>query len=119
MQPDGASPALLIATLMFEMRPRIGYRYVFAPSLGIITVQTTHHSQLERPREECGLFGVYGVPGAASHIYAGRGALQHRGQEVAGITIRRVFWFFFLPFKTSAAIRKSSIRPLVQDPITT
>ncbi len=35
--------------------------------------------------EECGVFGVYGVPGAASLTYYGLHALQHRGQEGAGI----------------------------------
>ena len=34
---------------------------------------------------ECGVFGVYGVPGAASLAYYGLHALQHRGQEGAGI----------------------------------
>ena len=35
--------------------------------------------------EECGVFGVYGVPDAASLAYYGLHALQHRGQEGAGI----------------------------------
>ena len=35
--------------------------------------------------EECGVFGVYGVPNAASLTYYGLHALQHRGQEGAGI----------------------------------
>jgi amidophosphoribosyltransferase len=33
------------------------------------------------------LFGVYGVPNAANQIYAGLFALQHRGQEGAGIVV--------------------------------
>jgi amidophosphoribosyltransferase len=33
----------------------------------------------------CGLFGVYNVPDAASKTYFGLFALQHRGQESAGI----------------------------------
>lgn len=37
------------------------------------------------PREACGLFGVYGCRGAASLMYAGLFALQHRGQEGAGM----------------------------------
>ncbi|MFH1476812.1 MAG: amidophosphoribosyltransferase [Verrucomicrobiota bacterium] len=39
----------------------------------------------EKPREACGLCGVYGVPDAAPLIYQGLFALQHRGQEGAGI----------------------------------
>ncbi|MBO8447964.1 MAG: amidophosphoribosyltransferase [Bacteroidetes bacterium] len=35
--------------------------------------------------EECGVFGVYGVPDAASLTYYGLHALQHRGQEGCGI----------------------------------
>ncbi|MEI6218616.1 MAG: amidophosphoribosyltransferase, partial [bacterium] len=37
------------------------------------------------PKEECGLFGVYGHPTAAGAIYNGLFSLQHRGQEGAGI----------------------------------
>ena len=39
----------------------------------------------DRPREECGVFGVTGVPEAASFTALGLHALQHRGQEAAGI----------------------------------
>ena len=38
------------------------------------------------PRHYCGLFGVYGHPNAAELTYYGLYALQHRGQESAGIT---------------------------------
>jgi amidophosphoribosyltransferase len=41
----------------------------------------------ERPRECCGLFGVYGVEAAASRIHRGLFSLQHRGQEGAGIVV--------------------------------
>ncbi len=37
------------------------------------------------PREECGIFGVYGNDDAAKLTYFGLYALQHRGQESAGI----------------------------------
>ncbi|MGE5893089.1 MAG: amidophosphoribosyltransferase [bacterium] len=37
------------------------------------------------PREECGVFGIYGHPEAANLVYLGLHALQHRGQEGAGI----------------------------------
>jgi amidophosphoribosyltransferase len=36
-------------------------------------------------REECGVFAVYGHPEAANVTYLGLYALQHRGQESAGI----------------------------------
>ena len=37
--------------------------------------------------EECGVFGIYGVPNAASLTYYGLHALQHRGQEACGIAV--------------------------------
>ena len=36
-------------------------------------------------REECGIFGVYGHPDASALVALGLHALQHRGQEAAGI----------------------------------
>ncbi|MEW6218840.1 MAG: amidophosphoribosyltransferase [Thermodesulfobacteriota bacterium] len=38
-----------------------------------------------RPREECGVFGVFGHPEAAKLTYFGLYSLQHRGQESAGM----------------------------------
>ena len=40
-----------------------------------------------RPREECGVFAVYGHEEAAKLTYFGLYALQHRGQESAGIVV--------------------------------
>ncbi len=40
-----------------------------------------------RPKDECGLFGVYGHEDAAKLTYFGLYALQHRGQESAGIVV--------------------------------
>lgn len=39
----------------------------------------------DRPREECGVFAVFGNADAAKLTYFGLYALQHRGQESAGI----------------------------------
>lgn len=40
-----------------------------------------------RPREECGVFAIYGHEEAAKLTYFGLYALQHRGQESAGIVV--------------------------------
>ena len=40
----------------------------------------------DKLQEECGVFGIYGHPEAANLVYLGLYALQHRGQEGAGIT---------------------------------
>jgi len=39
------------------------------------------------PREACGLFGIFGHPEASKMTYFGLYALQHRGQESAGISV--------------------------------
>ncbi|MBT3269572.1 amidophosphoribosyltransferase [Candidatus Poribacteria bacterium] len=39
----------------------------------------------DKPRDECGVFGVFGHPDAPRLCYVGLYALQHRGQESAGI----------------------------------
>jgi amidophosphoribosyltransferase len=39
----------------------------------------------DRPKEHCGVFGIYGHPDAARLTYFGLYALQHRGQESCGI----------------------------------
>jgi amidophosphoribosyltransferase len=43
----------------------------------------------EKPRESCGIFGIHGHPEAAKLTYFGLYALQHRGQESAGIAVMR------------------------------
>src|SRR3990170_8008983 len=40
---------------------------------------------LDKFRDECGVFGIFGHPEAANLTYLGLYALQHRGQESAGI----------------------------------
>ena len=43
----------------------------------------------EKPREACGIFGIYDHPEAAALAYFGLYALQHRGQESAGIAVAK------------------------------
>jgi amidophosphoribosyltransferase len=43
--------------------------------------------QDKRLREECGVFGIFGHENAARITYLGLYALQHRGQESAGIVV--------------------------------
>jgi amidophosphoribosyltransferase len=45
----------------------------------------TDVSDFHKPRHECGVFAVFGHPNAAVLTYYGLFALQHRGQESAGI----------------------------------
>jgi amidophosphoribosyltransferase len=44
-------------------------------------------NEYDGPKESCGVFGVYGHPQAAELTYYGLYALQHRGQESAGIVV--------------------------------
>src|SRR5215210_1540607 len=50
-------------------------------------IRTTQLTEIEinKLREECGVFGIYGHPEAARLTYLGLYALQHRGQESCGI----------------------------------
>ncbi len=48
----------------------------------MVTIARPDSDQLH---EECGVFGVYGYPEAAALVALGLHALQHRGQEAAGI----------------------------------
>lgn len=47
---------------------------------------TTHPFDDDKLHEECGIFGVWGAETAAAVAALGLHALQHRGQEAAGIT---------------------------------
>jgi amidophosphoribosyltransferase len=40
---------------------------------------------LDKFKDECGVFGIFGHPEASNMVYLGLYALQHRGQESAGI----------------------------------
>ncbi len=46
---------------------------------------TTNPYEDDKLREECGIFGIWGAEGASSFVALGLHALQHRGQEAAGI----------------------------------
>src|ERR1700704_1321362 len=46
---------------------------------------TTGRADADHFHDECGVFGVYGHPDAAALTALGLHALQHRGQEAAGI----------------------------------
>ncbi|SEH31000.1 amidophosphoribosyltransferase [Magnetospirillum fulvum] len=46
---------------------------------------TTHPFDDDHLHEECGVFGIFGHPEAAAHTALGLHALQHRGQEAAGL----------------------------------
>ena len=46
-------------------------------------------TDFDKPREACGIFGICGHPEAAPITYFGLYALQHRGQESAGISVVR------------------------------
>ena len=48
-------------------------------------IETEFDPDADRLREECGVFGVFGHPDAAALTALGLHALQHRGQEAAGI----------------------------------
>ena len=47
---------------------------------------TTNPFDDDKLKEECGVFGLWGADDAASFVALGLHALQHRGQEAAGIT---------------------------------
>lgn len=47
---------------------------------------TTHPFDDDKLKEECGIFGVWGADTASAVVALGLHALQHRGQEAAGIT---------------------------------
>ena len=49
------------------------------------TCPAVHKSLFHDIHEECGVFGVFGHPEASNLTYLGLYALQHRGQEGAGI----------------------------------
>ena len=67
---------------------------------------------LDKFKDECGVFGIFGHPEAANLTYLGLYALQHRGQESAGIAAsdgeqrahRRARWATSPTASTSATL---------------
>jgi amidophosphoribosyltransferase len=57
--------------------------------MNIRNLELSEAEMEEKPREACGLFGIYGHPESARINYFGLYALQHRGQESAGIAVVR------------------------------
>ena len=49
------------------------------------SADTEFDPDADRLREECGVFGIFNHPDAAAITALGLHALQHRGQEAAGI----------------------------------
>jgi amidophosphoribosyltransferase len=50
-----------------------------------MTTEPHNNTPFDGFHEECGVFGVFGAADAAAHTALGLHALQHRGQEAAGI----------------------------------
>lgn len=54
----------------------------------VIDVDPEFDPEADTPKEACGVFGVYAPGQAVSHLtYLGLFALQHRGQEAAGMAV--------------------------------
>ena len=60
-----------------------GTHNIYAAGLGADGADETREG--DDLREKCGIFGIYGHPDAAAITALGLHALQHRGQEAAGI----------------------------------
>src|SRR5258707_585604 len=72
---DRAAPACSICSKLGEWRAEMSKT----------VTETFLDADADRLREECGVFGIFGHPDAAAITALGLHALQHRGQEAAGI----------------------------------
>ncbi|MEJ2225623.1 MAG: amidophosphoribosyltransferase [Syntrophobacterales bacterium] len=57
----------------------------FTANREVPTEKLSVDGAVSKPREKCGVFGIYGHPEAARLTFFGLYALQHRGQESCGI----------------------------------
>jgi len=67
--------------------PRAGHSPDDAGQAGHSPATAAEQIDAYEKKEKCGVVGVWGVPGAASTVYLGLYAQQHRGQESAGIAV--------------------------------
>ena len=70
------------STVRWRKRKRAGAR---ASRTGSTDGRHERHDTMDKFKEECGVFGIYGHSEAANLTYLGLYALQHRGQESVGI----------------------------------
>ena len=89
-----------------------------SPTPGDREASTWDPSELDgdRLREECGVFGIFGHPDAAAITALGLHALQHRGQEAAGIVsfigpFRRGYRAVAALFSINCRMPSRSLRP--------
>ena len=52
-----------------------------------VETRTLDDDTVDKFKDECGVFGIFGHPDASHMTYLGLYALQHRGQESAGIAV--------------------------------
>src|SRR5690606_32518426 len=62
-----------------------GVDAVETTSRRVAASRTLKRPMLDKFKDECGVFGIFGHPEASNLTYLGLYALQHRGQESAGI----------------------------------
>lgn len=70
-----------VANFQFVLKPQIERK-------GAYTLRVVDPVELDRPKEECGVIGIYAPNREAARLaFFGLFALQHRGQESAGIAV--------------------------------
>src|SRR5687768_16896915 len=83
-QSEGGAPAMFNS----HSHPEPDPKHDFPMEDNIVAASEFQENAEGRPHEECGVFGIY-APGVdvARRTYFGLFALQHRGQESAGIAV--------------------------------